>query len=73
MQQRWSHIGDEFWLFARMSRLATWAVADASCLFRRTGILACPRGEQAGKPARRFRLEAEVTLSCALAGPANRG
>jgi hypothetical protein len=42
MQQRLSAICDEFSLFARMFRLATWAVADASCLLRRTGILACP-------------------------------
>jgi len=45
-------------------------------LGRNTGIVPVPskehpcllRDEQAGKPAQRFRLEAEVTLSCALAG-----
>jgi hypothetical protein len=41
MQPRLSHICEEFSLLARMFRLATWAVTQASCLFRRTGILAC--------------------------------
>ena len=41
MQQKFSHVRDGFSLFARMFRLALWAVIQASCLSRRTGILAC--------------------------------
>ena len=62
MQQKFSHCRDGVSLLARTFRLALWAVIQASCLSRQTGILACPRDPQAGKPARQFRLEAEVTL-----------
>ena len=48
MQQRLWHICDEFTLLARMFRLATWAVTQASCLSRRTGILACPGTSRLG-------------------------
>jgi hypothetical protein len=48
MRRRLSHICDEFSLLARMFRLATWAVTQASCLSRRTGILACPATSRLG-------------------------
>ena len=53
MQQKFSHCRDGFSLLARMFRLDLCAVTQASRLFRNA---------QAGKPARQFRLEAEVTL-----------
>jgi len=71
MQQQLSHCRDEFSLFAgtfRSRRLDcnTGIVPVSSnrhpCLFR---------DEQAGKPARQFRLEAEVTLWVKKAGISN--
>jgi hypothetical protein len=59
MQQKFSHIRDGFSLLARVFRLALWAVIQASRLFR---------DAQAGKPARQFRLEAEVTSWLRKAG-----
>jgi hypothetical protein len=59
MQQRFSHVRDGFSLLARMFRLAFWPATQASCL---------SRDEQAGKPARHFRLEAEVTSWLKKAG-----
>jgi len=41
MQQQLSHCRDEFSLLAGTFRLALWAVTQASCLSRRTGILPC--------------------------------
>jgi len=41
MQQKLSHCRDECSLRAGTFRLAVWAVTQASCLSRRTGILAC--------------------------------
>ena len=59
MQQRFSHVREGSSLLARMFRLAFWAVTQASCL---------SRDAQAGKPARQFRLEAEVTSWLKKAG-----
>jgi hypothetical protein len=59
MQQKFSHIRDGFSLLARVFRLARWAVIQASRLFR---------DAQTGKPARQFRLEAEVTSWLKKAG-----
>ena len=53
MQQKLSHCRDGFSLLAGTFRLAAWRCKQASRLFR---------DAQAGKPARQFRLEAEVTL-----------
>ena len=62
MQQKFLHVRDGFSLLARMFRLDLCAVTQASRLFR---------DEQAGKPARQFRLEAEVTLWLKKAGVSN--
>lgn len=41
MKQKLSHLQDGVSLLARAFRVALWAVTQASCLSRRTGILAC--------------------------------
>ena len=60
MQQTLSHVVHEFSLLARIVSPAVWIVTQASRLSRRTGILACWWIDQVWKPARHFRLEAEV-------------
>ena len=41
MHQKLLYCRDEFSLLAGTFRLAVWVVTQASCLSRRTGILAC--------------------------------
>ena len=53
-------VRDEFSLLAGTFRLAVWVVTQASCLSRRTGILACSGTRRLGSLTRHFRLEAEV-------------
>lgn len=48
MQQTFSHVREGFSLLARMFCLALWAVTQASCLSRQTGILACPGSRRLG-------------------------
>ena len=68
MQQKFLLIRESFSLLARMFRLALSAVTQASCLSRQIRYPCRHRDEQAGKPARHFRLEAEVTLWLKRAG-----
>jgi len=61
MQQKLSHCRDECSLRAGTFRLAVWAVTTGIVPVSSDRHPCLLRDAQAGKPARQFRLEAEVT------------